>query len=197
MLFPYLNAMDQNPDVIMYPDDPPKSKLVWQGVDIQDLCLYNDKGFPTYYTSFDIIIQIMNNLGYEAINLHFQYFSEREKLNRFPLLFRNEQNSSFFLVFFQDNFEGLTSCLDSYACKIHSSVLLKDKWSYPRKASYWNGKYEILNEMSLRYVDCFVHCLPNFSHKNEFMQEKLWEKSLYKKIRECGLNKAIDRIGVM
>jgi hypothetical protein len=51
--------------------------------------------------------------------------------------------------------------------------------------------------MSLRYIDCFLHCLPNFTQKNDFMMETPWEKALYEKVRFCGLDKAITRIAIV
>ncbi len=186
-------GVEQTDVVETYSNEMPKKQLIWKAPISKKLCLEEVKRpclSPT--KTWGLIRTIFKDLNFQEIELDPTYWTD--EIGRSNILLSRGENNfglDFSLLLDVKIFSStLDPDLDVLPCKVHQSVLRKNKWDYPRPMCYWNGDYKNVNEMSWSYVDLIVHSKPNYNYQGDVFPYNESEERLYQSIQDEEITKS-------
>lgn len=198
MLFPYLNAMDQNLNVEMYSDEIPRYSLVYKGK-IPDCCYFSlgsDKILPIIDgDKFSNRLSLsLKKLQFEEIGLD-DTFEIDDSSPKSHCFFGKKSTDEF--IFIDRNCDkSLKPDLNNLKCKINPSVTSLTKWDSPREILYWCGNMQHVNYMSWKYLDFILHSIPSLKYNKKHLDFTETEATFYKYVRKQGFVKSLVRVNL-
>lgn len=147
----------------------------------------------------DILEKVKKNNIYEIglNNVFFDTSHEMDNGKSFDLFIGGKDYKYFFIRISKLGSSDNNKILDKVTCRVHDSVLSKNKWEYPNNKTFWKGKQEIVNDMSWRYIDLALHYRSSLSFYTENVTPTLIEEDLYPKIKTYGLHNSINKLHVV
>lgn len=192
-----------NEDVIMYSDEKPKSKILWTGHALEEFYFSIEKQTESKIISHQNILAFLKKILLSE--QYYEMFVDRTYWDEFPayqsaiyLFGRVENNKlpSFIFLTIKTIENKKDKELKKVPCKIHKSVLHKDKWQYPKREDILLIKKEYIYQMSWKCIDCILHSVPEEIHSKSYMTDynNKYEEEMYKSIRENGLEFSLIRL---
>jgi hypothetical protein len=197
------SKMEEKEEVERYSNEMPKAKVVWQGP-IPKSFYFSLDGNRLFCekTADEELSKVIRKKDFIEINwIDFPIKGDLVKDNyylsktHFYCKKEGDVFDTFLVMHCLYTKNTLSQFFSSHQYMLHDAVLSPNKWDYPRPVTYWMGRYEEITEMSWRYLDNLIHFAPNLQYSEEYLPTRVWERDLYKKVREVGFERAIQRVG--